>query len=177
MANYNANISDKLSGVLFNHTHKKLIIQGSESKYQLQNLTGVIPEFQEGSDDKITKCYLSGFLHESINIPILQSMPIGSVISLLQVKINNQWFPKVPYGFYELSKQISVIPINANNINSKQFNLPLAYLIFRAKNQLQNLFTGNIFTFTLPAKAPIHIDDTHQIIYIIKYNFFIFSRD
>ena len=167
-------LSDSLYGITLNHNHKNLIFQGDN----LSAIVGLsdIPNISLEDENKITESFLSGYLYNNINIPILQSLPIGSVIGIFQYKEteNNQWYPKIPYGFYELTDEQEQIPIITNNIQNKYNNLPLAYLILRANNKLND---KTIYSFKLPKLSPIIMSENHRIVYMIKYNFYIYSRD
>lgn len=168
-------LSDSLYGITLNHNHKNLVFQGDN----LSAIVGLsnIPNISLLEDgDKITESFLSGYLYNNINIPILQSLPIGSVIGIFQYKEteNNQWYPKIPYGFYELMNEQQQVPIITNNIQNKYNNLPLAYLILRANHKLND---KTIYSFKLPKLSPIIMSENHRIIYMIKYNFHIYSRD
>ena len=167
-------LSDSLYGITLNHNHKNLIFQGDN----LSTIIGLsdIPNISLEDKDKITESFLSGYLYNNINIPILQSLPIGSVIGIFQYKEteNNQWYPKIPYGFYELMDESQQVPIITNNIQNKYNNLPLAYLILRANNKLND---KTIYSFKLPKLSPIIMSENYRIVYMIKYNFYIYSRD
>lgn len=167
-------LSDSLYGITLNHNHKNLIFQGDN----LSTIIGLsdIPNISLEDENKITESFLSGYLYNNINIPILQSLPIGSVIGIFQYKEteNNQWYPKIPYGFYELTDGQQQVPIITNNIQNKYNNLPLAYLILRANNKLND---KTIYSFKLPKLSPIIMSENYRIVYMIKYNFYIYSRD
>lgn len=94
-------------------------------------------------------------------------MPIGACCGWYQKKINNKWFPEVPYGFYELTTENQAIGINSLNPNSVYYNYILARLIL----DITNISYKGVSTFTLPALAPIYLGNDSRIIVMIKYNF------
>lgn len=176
---FNSKKTDLLEGVLFNHTHKNLLFN-PDSNNNLVTYTDYPKNPQMLGPNKIDAQYLSKTVY-GINIPILQSLPIGCIVPLFQIYSGNKWFPEIPYGFYQLTKKQQEIPIINNNAVNKHFNLPLAYLLLRNSN---NLNISNVYSFKLPALQPIfEATSTYskvskiRIVYMIKYNFNIFEKN
>ena len=176
---FNSEKTDVLEGVLFNHTHKNLLFN-PDSNNNLVTYTNYPKNPQQLGPNKIDAQYLSKTVY-GINIPILQSLPIGCIIPLFQIYSGNKWFPEIPYGFYQLTKQWQEIPIISNDAGNKYFNLPLAYLMLRSTN---NLNLANVYSFKLPALQPIVEKPSiyskvskFRIVYMIKYNFNIFEKN
>lgn len=170
--------SDLLQGILFNHTHKNLLINTDDSG--LIKYTDYPQNPESIGANTIDAHYLSTRV-KGINIPILQSLPIGCIVPIFQIYAGNTWYPQIPYGFYELTDTQQEIPIIATDVGSKHFNLPLAYLLKRADHTL-NL--SQAYSFKLPAIAPLLQRTSNsdrvskvRIAYMIKYNFNVFEKD
>lgn len=172
---YNRNNTYKYG--LQSHTHKSFINNTS-----LISIGNIFPTQSTVTHEKISNSNYKQLFKETgkwayqpTNITIGNTfiqqntnIPVGSIIQFYQAKINNQWLPKVPYGFYQLKEQqTQLIDVDSDQPNSLSYNGLLAQVInLDDKGRL-----------VLPAGKIIQINDTCRIIQIIKYSELIKEKD
>jgi hypothetical protein len=166
-----ASVGDSYSGTIINHTHKYLSFQADDTKSELPPTK--IPTVGTTGDSRfqINQYYYSDTIGGA-RIPTLINMAIGQTCGWAQRKVNGEWLPKVPYGFYELTadeQDITRIYLNPNNV---AYNNLLALVI----NSAQNIDVNTARTFKLPPMNPIFTSSNFRIINIIKYNYTVILR-
>lgn len=98
--------------------------------------------------------------YRDTHIQQLVNLPVGSIIQYYQINKNNEWLPKVPYGFYQLLEKEKMVYIDTDDCNSITYNALLLKVLGATKNQIK-----------LPkGKNIIYNNKKSRIIQIIKYS-------
>lgn len=105
--------------------------------------------------------------YRNTHIQQLVNLPIGSIIQYYQLNIDDEWRPKVPYGFYQLKDKSYNVVADTDDCNSITYNALLVKTLGINADNMIILPIGNII---------YNKNNTCRIIQIIKYSELIKER-
>jgi hypothetical protein len=152
------NLCNLYEGTLVNHNHETLIYKIADINLLNPNVPPTLREVNQ-----IEESFYNRTLNNSLLI-VLMNIPVGGIYYYPQNKINDEWQPKIPWGFYELSTTSrKKIGVNMYDPKSIYYNYLLALPLCKIQ--------GTSTYFLLPqATEIVTATESYRLVPIIKYN-------